>query len=194
MHARFRAIATTLVLSLSSVAAAAPAARGFIELSGGIAQPIADEDYTDLIDTSFKLALRGGAWLTGDRATRLGFEIGADYTFGNFDGPNVDARRLRLLGGFRGLAAIGAGIGLVFRAVAGIDYASYDADVSIFSIDGSDVGFGVEVGGGLIFNVARTVYVGAQVAVPIGFHSAEDEGIDFTSVDLDVLFSLGLGF
>lgn len=195
MHARSPWIAASLSwLCLSSLAIAEPATRGFIELSGGIAQPLGDEDYSDIIDTSFKLALRGGAWLSGDQGTRLGLEVGADYTVGNVDGPNVDAMRLRLLGGFRGRIPLGARLGLIVRAVGGIDYASYDADFGLFGVDGSDVGFALELGGGLIFQVARTVYVGAHVAVPVGFHSAEEEGIDFTSVDLDVLFSVGVGF
>lgn len=182
------------VLGAVSTSAAQPSTRGFIELAGGIAQPIGDDDYTELIDTSFKLALRGGAWLSGDRGTRLGLEVGADYTFANFDGPNVDARRLRLTGGFRGLVAVGGGLGLMVRVAAGIDYASYEGDVIGFTFDGTDVGFAVEAGGGVIFHIARTMYVGGQVAVPIGFHDAEDEGIDFTSIDVDVLVVLGLGF
>jgi hypothetical protein len=185
-----------VLVSLVSVFLAAPAAaapRGFLELAGGIAQPLADDDYADLVDTSFKLALRGGAWLSAERATRFGVEIGADYTFGNFDSPNVEGRRLRLTGGLRSLIAVGPRVALAVRLAGGIDYASYEADF-IFEVDGSDLGFTIELGGGLLFQVAPNVNVGAHVAVPVGFHSAEDEGIDFTSVDLDVLFAVGFGF
>jgi hypothetical protein len=182
------------LLLIAAPAAAGAAPRGFIELAGGIAQPVGDDVYSEIIDTSFKLALRGGAWLSADRATRFGIEVGADYTFANYDGADVDARRLRLTAGLRSLIAVGSRVALVLRLGGGIDYASYEADVIIAEVDGSDLGFTAELGAGLLFQVAPSVNVGVHVAAPIGFHDDEEDNIDFTTVDVDVLFAVGFGF
>jgi len=57
----------------------------------------------------------------------------------------------------------------------------------------TDVGFALEAGGGLWFDVG-SVQVGGQFALPLGFHAdGSDNDIDlddYMSVDVDLLFGV----
>jgi hypothetical protein len=78
--------------------------RGFVEVIGGVAIPVADEDYKKRLDNSPKVGARAGLAVN----TIAGLEIGLDYSplreKPRFYGPpieTVDTQRIRFLAGGR---------------------------------------------------------------------------------------------
>jgi hypothetical protein len=192
-----RAIALALLL------AAAPAsADSFVGASGGVMIPLGDSNqgktgWSDLVSSSPKVGIRVG----GVGGAGLGGMLTADWTPAsyNFNSQLVDvsAHRFRILAHVLFEKLVAPKLTVAFRLGGGIDIAHATADVPGDSDPSdTDVGWAVEVGGGVWWSVG-TVDVGGELALPIGGHShqANDLGelpFDYTSYDLDLLFAVRL--
>lgn len=191
---RTAAFAAAALLALA-VPRAAAADTGFAEVIAGIAKPMADDDYEDFVDESFKLGLRFGAFAAGER-NRAGIELAVDWTPVNHDLndgglADIDMSRFRALAGVRLVAPIGPK-GVVFgRAGAGVDYVTYEGTFLGVTIDDDDTGLALEVGGGVLFDLGGFA-IGAQLAVPMAFHDSDNSADwdDYSGYDLDLLFTL----
>ncbi len=196
--------ALVLPLALAALATAATTARadGLVEVAAGGALPLADDDYTDVVDNSVKFAARAAS--VGDRG--VGVELGLDVTpvsleTSQFFGLEASAWRFRGLVGARGQAPLGAkAVGFV-RGGAGVDVARYAVTGSLLgqSIDNSetDVGLALELGGGVGVRVGGAL-ISAQLALPIAMHFDDDDpndatdfDLEYTGIDLDFLFAVG---
>src|SRR5262245_50325387 len=91
-------------LCVAVLAIATPAsAESFVDLAGGLTMPMGDDDWTNLVESSPKLAVRAGAY-----PHEIGGFLQADWTPYNTDTTGwslpgstgeVSAHRFRLLGG-----------------------------------------------------------------------------------------------
>jgi hypothetical protein len=195
---------TSLAAAALVVLPTAAAAGGFVEAVVGAAVPLADDEHTDSVENSVKLGVRAGG--LGSAAA---LEVGLDYTLADletesFAGFDFSAYRIRVLLGGRYHAPLGkAGFGFV-RAAGGLDVAHLEAEGDVFGVhferSESDLGFAAElgVGGGVRIG---TLTVGAQLALPLGFHFDDDDpdddedfDLEYTAVDLDILFTAGARF
>jgi hypothetical protein len=200
-------------VTLSLVLLALPGAAradGFGELVVGLALPLGDDDYADVVDSSLKLGVRGGT----TPAAGVGFELGLDWTPINDDyggsvpgfSWDVSWNRFRLLGGARvGVLAGSASqpVQLFARFGAGLDivHTSWRVSTPFGRDEGreTDVGLALEVGGGVLVSLGQ-VAIGAQIALPMGFHFDDNDDdpqrvdLDYTSVDLDILFTIATAF
>ena len=193
-----RAIAFLAVLT---TAAAPAAADSFVELAGGLSIPIADDDWTDVAESSPKIALRLGAF-----PQNLGAFLQADWTpvntdatGGQFPGGNADisAHRWRMLVGglfrhsisnvltFQGRAGIGADIHYLNVAVEFLGNRAEESE--------TDVGLGLEFGAGLWFR-SGNLEIGGEIALPIGIHDDDNQNYDFVYTTYDIDFMLGVRF
>ena len=187
------------ILYVAVLVAATPAAHAdsFVDLYGGVSIPVSDDEWTDAVETSPKFGLRVGAV-----PNELGGYLSADWApvnsdaDGGFGGAlDVSAHRFRLMVGpvfhhnvSNTLVVTGrAGIG------ADIQYVSTEVDVFGTRVEDSetDVGLGLEFGGGLWFKVG-SVAVGGELGLPISMHDDDNENIDYnwTSIDIDLLFGV----
>lgn len=192
------------LIAVAILAVAVPArADNFFDIAGGLAAPLSDNNWTNLVDTSPKLQLRAGA-LNGD----LGAAVTLDWTpenlnnsGGAFPGGSVDitGHRFRLL--VQGVAThhVTPKVMLVGRAGAGLDlaYGSYSFNLGTSSSGHSDwnAGIAFELGGGAWLDVSESMQVGIELGLPIGFHNHKASGngdiaFDYTSLDLDILFGV----
>ncbi len=193
---------------------AAPTARaeknGFAEVVVGMANPIGDDDYDDIVENSFKLGVRGGVFrgapLSG--GVHLGFELGADWALADTkldDGPNFDAtfHRFRFLAGGRVNVNLMKKLSLFFRAGAGLDVVLGSLSLTIgqttTTTDENDLGFALEFGGGAVVEAGGYLF-GMQLALPIAWHDDPSSGAgdvlyyDYTSYELDLLVTAGTRF
>jgi len=192
------------LLAVVILAVAVPAhADNFFDIAGGIAAPLSDKNWTNLVDTIPKLQLRAGA-LNGD----LGALVSLDWTpeslnnsGGAFPGGSVDinGHRFRLLVQGVGAHHVTPKVMLVGRVGAGIDlaYESYSASILGSNSSHSDLNAGIAfaLGGGALLDVSDSMQVGVDLALPIGYHNHKSSGngdiaFDYTSLDLDLLFGL----
>lgn len=203
--------ATVAITSLATLALPAAArADSFGEVVAGVAIPLGEEDYENVVDESFRLGVRGGS--VSDRG--VGFELAVDWTAINDDvggavvpGASFDVgwNRFRVLAGAR----VGRLVGddaplLVFaRLGAGVDIVHVRVTSDVFGVESedseTDAGLALEVGGGVLYSIGAAA-VGVQVGVPIGFHFEDDDNDaatidhDYTSYDLDLLATLATTF
>ncbi len=205
------AVATTAMATFAVVALAAPAvahaeekvdSRGYIELVAGAMLPLGEEEYSDFVDSSFKLGVRGGVWARKGG----GFEMALDWTpvdndlqGGQF--VDIEINRFRLQVGGRGGAMVAPHVKIFGRLLFGVDYIRASGDVLGFDYEETDVGLAVEVGGGVLVNVADALAVGVQFAVPMAFHFEEDDpdddtdsDLEYNAYDLDILFTVATPF
>jgi len=189
-----RRVAIAVVLLVTASARA----DSVFDVLGGLAAPIADDNWTKTIDTSGKLAIHAGG-TTSNTATSFGGMLGLDWTpaktgsSGGFASYSLNRFRA-LVSGF-GLFRVGSRLMLEARAGVGIDLTYTQATVLGSSSSDTEVGVAVEVGGGAWFDVG-SIDIGGEVALPISIHSQHTfDGIPFpsyTSVDIDLL--LGVRF
>lgn len=190
------AIAALLVMA----SAPAYADGAFFEGDVGLMTPIGDDEYETNIDEGLKLGLRLGT-RTGPRALDVSFDFTPinDDLFGN-----VDVQRFRFMVGGRYEYPLSAKAHLFVRGAAGIDLVHVSASGQIlgveFDFSQTDVGLGLEVSGGVMFDVGKA-QVGAKLGFPFAFHFDDDDpddpddtDLDYTGVDLDVAFVLGVRF
>jgi hypothetical protein len=196
----YRVMSIVVIASLALSTSRAEARDGFVEIVAGPTLVQGDDDYERLVDDTFKLGLRGGSM--GDKA---GFEVGIDWN--DLDPPDVDligleteAHRFRFMVGGRGGTRVGRV--LIFgRAAIGVDYVSASISLGGNEEDRSDLGFGLEVGGGAVVDLG-SFYIGGQLAIPFAFHSEDDDeddldndlNLDYTSTEIDLLLNAGLRF
>lgn len=195
-----RAIALALLL-----ASAPAAADSFVGASGGVMIPLGDSKsdnsgWSDQVSSSPKIGARIGA--VG--AQGLGGMVTADWTpiSYNFDNQfaDVSAHRFRILAHVLFEKLVAPRLTVAFRAGGGIDIAHASASATLlnmtFEASDTDVGWGVEFGGGVWWSVGG-LDIGGEVALPFGGHShtASKSGeitFDYTSYDLDLLFGIRL--
>jgi hypothetical protein len=171
---------------------------GFLELVLGPTLVQGDDDYENVVDDSFKLGLRGGSM-----GRSAGIEIGIDWN--DLDPPDVplldtyfEAHRFRFLIGGRGGAYFGR-VQVFGRLAIGADYVTASVDSPLGDNEESDLGFALELGGGAVFHLGG-FYLGGQIAIPMAFHSEDDDednedlGLDYTSTEIDLLLTGGLRF
>jgi hypothetical protein len=191
------------VLALPILGSPAQArADSFFEIGGGIAIPMADDDWTDAVETSPKLTVKAGA-VPGT----IGGAVSFDWTPVNTDAQgfssgiasaDVSAHRFRILANLLFHMPVQKKLHFEGRAGIGVDiaHASVSGDVLGVNFESSDTdaGLGLEVGAGMWFDVG-SVQVGAQVALPVAMHDhqADNTGeitFDYTSYDFDLLFGV----
>jgi hypothetical protein len=185
---------------------------GFMaDLAGGVAIPIADDDYKQFTDTSFKLSLRAGAVFY----IHPRFGIAAEGEFAwvpvnsnddNFqDQPvPIDARfhRIRFLAGARFIIPFGFG-SFYLRAAFGLDHLRGSLTVRVAPFSGefsaSSTAFTFEPGLGVQFNVVRHLVVGVYTGFPIQTDQTlkfrvignTNYSTTFQPIDVDILAVVG---
>lgn len=188
-----RIIALVAVLAVASPAFA----DSFADIVGGISLPLADDTWTKTVDTSPKVGVRAGAV----SKEGLGGLLAVDFSPESI--PNSSGAIGGISGSFsmfrfRILAELVAQhrfslVTLELRAGGGIDLAhdSATGTIGTFSktTSGTDVGYALEFGGDVWFDLSDSLQLGGQVSLPIGHHDGSDGGYNFswTSYDLDVL-------
>lgn len=194
----------SLPLLLLLAATASAHADGFVDFVGGIAAPLDDSTWTNTVDTSPKLAVRAGSL-----GEQFGGMLSVDWTpenldnsGGGFGGVDASAHRFRIMVQALAHQRVAPKVHIVERAGAGIDIArgAYSFTVLGNTTDHSDinVGVGFEFGGGVWIDISDTMQLGAELAMPIGYHSHKSTGqngdiaFDYTSYDLDLLFGVRL--
>jgi hypothetical protein len=192
-----------LVLALPVLASPGRAhADNFFEISGGIAIPMANDNWTNTVETSPKLSVKAGA-VPGKIGGALSFDWTPETTdeegFSTGVGSaDISAHRFRILANVLFQLPVQRKLHFEGRAGIGVDiaHASVSGDVLGVNFDTSDTdaGLALEVGAGMWFDLS-SVQVGAQVALPIGMHdhqadSNDELTFDYTSYDFDLLFGV----
>ena len=169
----------------------------FVELGGGLAVPLSDDEYTDYVETSATLFARIGG------GKPIGGMFSVDFTPLAADSETLEFNRFRILGHVTVRKSVAPKVELSGRFGAGLDLIHESFDITIlgtrFEGSDTDLGLALEVGAGMWFTVGASgsVQVGVEVALPIGIHNTEgnpnnpydpdDPRFDYTAVDLDVL-------
>jgi hypothetical protein len=187
------------IVALVLVTIAAPAhAESFVDIYGGISIPIADDDWTDAVESSPVIGARAGAF-----PKEIGGYLQVEWMPTNTDAQgwnvpgssgNISAHRFRVMVGPLLHRNIGA-LSVTGRAGIGLDiaYARASGNIGPVTFDESetDVGLGFEFAGGLWFKLGN-LEVGGELALPVGLHDDDNNAIDFnyTSVDIQLLFGV----
>lgn len=173
----------------------------------GVTIPIADGDYKNFADASFKMGVRLGAVLyITDRfgiAPEGEFDViflEPDKTdFPSISGTfNASTAIYKERGLFGARYIINFGIGSFYlRTMLGVDHIGGTTTVSVGGIhqstDFSSTGFALEPGAGIQFNVVRHLVVGFTTGFPIAFHDfGNNTNRKFTAVDVDFMGVVGL--
>ena len=190
-----------LAVLVSSQAHADP----FVELVGGLAAPLADNDWTSVADPGVKLVGRIGS----GESEGVGGYLQFDWAPLPSDISVVSLQRFRVQAGIQLRHRVAPKIVLAGRLSAGIDVLHEHTDVTpiplVSTLEGSDndLGIAFEAAGGLWFAVGATTHLGFEVAFPIGVHFSKanptnpsdpnNPKVDYTAVDLDLLFGVRLG-
>jgi hypothetical protein len=191
-----RILLVSLVSLVVLVAAPVPAlADGFAEFAAGIAQPIADDDYDNSFDTHVQFGVRFGSVSTAEAGRGVGFEIGFNYSPLNDEIPidDLSVHRFRATGGVRAVHPVSESAALVARLAAGIEYVRADWEILGFQDEIDSTGVVIDPGLGFLVGSGGTRF-GGFIGVPFAFHD-ETEGavsVEYTAVDLDVLFVLSI--
>ena len=187
-----RTVGVFLVLLVAATPARADG--GFAELAGGIAIPLGDNTWTNDVSSSPKLVAR-----VGTMAGELGGALSVDWTNGNLNANlgqlgNLSANRFRILANLVFHHPVAPKIRISARVGAGVDIAHESYQVLGVSGSATDTGIAFEFAGGLWFRVGDTTELGAELGLPIGYHSSKGGNVDFdyTSYDLDLLFGIRL--
>jgi hypothetical protein len=195
-------IVLAVILAASAPAAAEP--KAFVETDIGLAIPMAEENYSEDVDTSFKFGARIGT------PTKFGaIDFGLDFTPFNdkINEPfltDLDVQRFRFHVGARFLHRIAPKAELFARFGAGIDLIHYKASGNIlgfaFEASETDLGIALEASAGILFDLGK-VRIGGKLGLPMGFHFEEDDpddnqdaDLEYTSIDLDITFVLAVPF
>ena len=195
----------TIAIAILCVSVPAQA-DSFAELLGGLAIPVGNSNWTNLVDPSPKLQARAGAMAPG---ADIGGMLGIDWTPESLDNSgggfgvgstSVAAHRFRAIASVVFRHRIAPRITLSGRAGAGIDIAHASYDVTILNNTSSnsdtDVGYAFEFGAGVWFDVGGT-QLGFELAVPIGHHNKQaqqtgDITFQYTDIDVDLLIGVRL--
>ena len=182
------------IAALILLAPAAAHADQILEIGGGIAVPMSDDEYTDYVETSPTLFIRVGG------GAPIGGLFSVDFTPLAAKAESLNFNRLRFQGHITVRKSVAPKVELSGRFGAGLDliHESFDLTLGGAHFEGSDtdLGLALEVAGGAWFTVGASggVQIGVEVALPISIHSTEgnpndpnNARFDYTSVDLDVL-------
>jgi hypothetical protein len=177
---------------------------GFIgDLAQGVSIPVADSQYTSYADPSYKISFRFGVEFPLLPRLHIAPELSLDVIPVNTDDDRfqrlgVDARfnRVRLLFGARLIIPFGnveRPIGDFFARIGiGLDYTAGSLTVLGNVTNTSSTGFAFEPGFGVDFRVFRVLYLGASLGFPIGTAAFTNNLGNFTAVDFDVMFFVGV--
>jgi hypothetical protein len=173
-------------------------AESFVEGALGIMMPVGDDDWTDYVEASPKLAVRVGG--SGSGSGRTGALISADWTPIESDEnafADISADRFRVLVHGFSHFAIGPKLSGSVRVGAGVDIAHVNIKTNLGPLSGeasdTDPGLALEAAAGLWFDLG-SIQIGGEVALPLGFHADGSDGNvdlnDYMSYDLDLLFGV----
>lgn len=175
----------------------------FFEADVGLMTPLGDDDYEQTLDESLKLGVR-----LGTQSGARGFDVSIDFTPANDELDSalaeIGIQRFRFMAGGRYAHPINTKAQFFVRGAAGIDLVRVTASGSILGQDfdnsETDVGLGLEIGAGVLFDVGK-VKLGAKLGIPFAFHFDDDDpddpddaDLEYTGVDLDVAFVLNVPF
>jgi hypothetical protein len=157
----------------------------FLEPALGFLVPVAEDDYEDALDPSFKLAFLHFGYTFNLGPVYLGPELSADFTPYSDDVPgDYDFYRMRMMGFLRLVIPIpphprlrilvraGTGLGVTWGERRGAD------------ID-DELGVVFDIVGGIEYQVHRRITVGMTMGFPFGIYP-EDE--DLFTFDIDFLW------
>lgn len=194
--------ALAVLPALLVLTAAAPArAGGFLELVGGVMIPVADDDWTNYVESAPKFGAR-----IGSVKDKIGGMLSVDWTPINPDNAgwsgfgsslDISANRFRVLANLVTHTNVGTNLMASARLGAGIDISHVTVESNFFGAtmkaSDTDTGIALDFGGGLWFKVS-SVEIGAELGLPISFHADDmDDEIDqndYSSIDIDVLFGV----
>jgi hypothetical protein len=185
------------------VTVAAPArAQSLVDVVGGIALPVADDNWTKNVDPSPKLGVRAGA--TGQM---FGGLLSADWTpeksgssaIGGLASSSYSFNRFRILAHAIVVHHVAPKIIVEGRIGVGIDLTNLSASSMVlgntFSTSDTNVGFAFEAGGGVWFDLG-SIDLGGLLSLPVGTHSQHSHDNvtyqGYTAIDVDLL--LGVRF
>ncbi len=182
---------------------------GFMaDFVSGISIPIADGDYKNYADASFKMGVRLGAVLYVHPKFGVAPEFEFDFIPVNsndatFQNNGLDAQfyRERALFGARFIVPFSIG-SFYARAGLGVDHIGGSVTVNVgpvhASSDYSSTGFTFEPGVGVQFNIVKHLVLGVSSGFPIALHdfgsSSPTRNSKFTAVDIDFLAVVGVRF
>ena len=191
---RMRAIFALAVLVTPAIAHA----DSYVGLAGGLDLPLSDDQYTDAVDTSPVLGLRVGA-APNNLGGYLSFEwMPANLKNDGGGGIDISAHRFRLIVGPEIFHDVSNTLVVTGRAGIGLDIARSHAEGTILGVQfdesETDTGLGFEFAGGIWAHLGG-LYVGGEVALPVGIHSEDNNeagpyDYDYTAVDLQLLFGV----
>lgn len=202
--------ATALLLLCGRTTHAAERLKVGFMLDGviGVSVPIADSDYKNFADASFKIGVRIGAviyltehWGIAPEGEFDFLPVSPDKSdFPSSSGTlTVSTSIYRERGLFGARYIYNFGIGSVYaRTMIGVDHIGGTTSASFGgfggSTDFSSTGFTLEPGGGVQFNIVRHFVVGFTTGFPVAFHSFGNGNNNrkFTAVDIDFLAVAGL--
>ncbi len=173
--------ALLLLLVLARTAQAGP----FIEVLGGLAAPIADDTWKNSVGASPELAGRLG---TCDGSVGIALSLDGTYIRARSQpGEGLSGERVRVLANLELYRPLGD-LHFSARVAIGVDTASLQRNVVFEPNDGSaNTGFAAEAAFAFWYPATARTWLGAEVAVPYSLHA---DGIEYTSVDVVVLFGL----
>src|SRR5689334_22501808 len=162
----------------------------FVEIAGGLTNPLGDDDWQNTVEPSPKLALRIGAF-----PNEIGGFFSADWTPYNTDADgafvDVSAHRFRLMGGVMFHHMASNTLVVTGRGSVGADIGHASADTPIGNFSDTDTGLAFEMGVGLFFKTGG-MEIGGEAALPISTHNHQggngNIAMDYTTYDLDLLF------
>jgi opacity protein-like surface antigen len=196
-----------VVLLLPAVASATE--RGYLEVGGGGALPVADGTYRDEFGAGPSLWAAAVlnprnpptyAWMAP-----FAVEMSFDWTFigedrgGEVETLSVDFNRYRLLLAGRYHRTIRDGLIAFARAGAGVEILAWDQRGKIGGIQTSDsdahLGVALELGAGVRYRMGA-IDLGGQLALPMALHQHETYGqgieVDHFGIDLAARFTVGI--
>ncbi len=201
-------LAAALVLLCARTTSAAERMRvGFMaDFVTGVTIPIADSDYKNFADASFKMGVRLGAVLYITQHFGIAPEGEFDFVvlepdrtdFASASGTfSLSTSIFEERGMFGARYIFNFGIGSFYlRTMLGVDHIGGTTSASVGSIGGStdfsSTGFALEPGFGVQFNVVRHLVVGFTSGFPIAFHDFGNNSRKFTAVDVDFLGVIGV--
>jgi hypothetical protein len=197
--------AVVLLLCTCTTSAAERMKVGFmLDVANGVSMPVADDDYKNFADPSYKLAIRAGAVLYV--LPRLGIAPEAEFSFvpvnsndRTFQNNSIDAQFYRERGLVGARFIVPFGFGSVYARVAlGVDHIGGTTSITVgglsVSTNWGSTGFTFEPDVGVQFNVHKHLVVGVSTGFPIAAHNfgSGKNPSKFTAVDVDFLAVFGV--
>ena len=182
-----------LVIAVVLLAPAIARADQILELGGGLAVPMSDNEYTSYVDPSATLFARVGG------GAPIGGLFSVDFTPLAAQNNTLKFNRFRFQGHVTVRKNVAPKVEISGRFGAGLDLLHESFDFLGQSYSDTDLGLALEVGGGAWFTVGSSggVQLGVELALPISIHNTKgnpnnpldpnNPRFDYTSVDLDVL-------